>query len=206
MTTFTPVTLPNCPPPSAVTYSLVSKATEMSGPLGGPTQRVLRVGSRFKVDFEFAPMCYGDGRQWLARLLAAEATPAAILFPQRGLNPAYPGPIVVSGAQTSTQNTGGVLNIRGGSPAFGLVAGQFFHLNASADGRRYLHQLQADVALAAGGTASLAIQPPLRVAPADGDTLEFVNVTMEGFVAINWQWTIEMVNRVGLKFSVTEDR
>ena len=206
MANIVPVTLPNTPPPADASFTLVSKATEMSGPLGGPTQRVLRVGSRFKVDFQYPPMPYDQGRQWLARLIAAEATPAAILFPQRGFRPTYPGPVAVNGPQTSTTNTGGVLAIKGGQAAFELVSGQFFHLNASADGRRYLHQLVSDAAIGADGTVTLAIQPPLRVIPADGDSLEFVNVMMEGFVTMNWSWSIALVRRIGLKFTVVEDR
>ncbi len=209
MASFTPVTLPSTPLPLNVSYSLVSKATEMSGPLGGPTQRVLRVGSRFKVDFEMPAMSYGDGRQWLARMIAAEATPAAMVFPQRGFQPFNPAPtdfVRVVGPQTATTNTGGVLNVGGGQPGLELVSGQFFHLSAQADDRRYIHQVRDDVAFAADGTATLNIQPPLRVVPTAADALEFVAPVMEGFITMNWNWTLEMVRRIGLKFSITEDR
>ena len=204
------VTLPSSPAPIGLTYTLVSKATEMSGPLGGPTQRVLRVGSRFKVEFELPALKYGDGRQWLARLMAGEATPVAMLFPQRGFQPFAPfavgGSVSVDGPQTPTANTGGVLTLKGGLPGFELVSGQFFHLAASADGRRYLHQVRDDAKIGADGTVTLNIQPPLRVVPADGDALEFVAPMMEGFVAMNWNWTLELARRVGLKFTLTEDR
>ena len=203
------VTLPNTAPLN-VTYQLVSKATEMSGPLGGATQRVLRVGSRFKVSYEFPPMQYEAGRQWLARLISAEASPAAILFPQRGFQPYSPNAtgqtVAVNGPQTSTTNTGGVLSIKNGQAGFELVSGQFFHINASVDGRRYLHQLRDDATVGTDGTVTLNIQPPLRFVPADGDTLEWVNVMLEGFVAMNWNWTMEMARRIGLKFDVQEDR
>ena len=203
------VTLPTCPVPIGAEPSLISKATEMSGPLGGPTQRVLRVGSRFKVDFTFGPMEYGDARQWLARLIAAEASPAAMPFPQRGFRPFNPASsdfVRVNGAQTATTNTGGVLNVGGGQPGFELVSGQFFHLSAQADDRRYIHQVRDDVTFASDGTATLNIQPPLRVVPTAGDALEFVVPLMEGFIALGWNWSIEWINRVGLKFTLTEDR
>ena len=204
------VTLPSSPAPIGAEPSLVSKATEMSGPLGGPTQRVLRVGSRFKVDFTFGPMEYGDARQWLARLIAAEAQPAAMLFPQRGFEPFAPfaagGSVSVDGPQSATTNTGGVLTLKGGLPGFALVSGQFFHLAASADGRRYLHQVRDDATIGQDGTVTLNIQPPLRVAPADGDPLEFVSPMVEGFITMGWNWSIAWVNRVGLKFTLTEDR
>ena len=181
----------------------------MSGPLGGPTQRVLRVGSRFKADFEFAPMAYDDARQWLARLISGEAAPCAMIFPQRGLRPTSPngsGTLSVNGAQTSTTNTGGVLAVKSGQAGFALVSGQFFHITSQANGRRYLHQLRDDAQIGGDGTATLSIQPALRFAPQDGDTTEWVNPVIEGFVASGWNWTIEWVARVGLKFSITEDR
>ncbi|MHB8283902.1 MAG: hypothetical protein ACYDD1_04425 [Caulobacteraceae bacterium] len=204
------VTLPSTPAPVGAEASLVSKATEMSGPLGGPTQRVLRVGSRFKVDFTFGDMTYDQARQWIARTLAAEAAPAAMIFPQRGFRATSPdgvgSTVSVKGAQTATTNTGGVLSIKGGLAGFELVSGQFFHINATVDGRRYLHQIRDDATFAADGTATLAIQPPLRFVPADGDTTEWVNPMMEGFITTGWTWTIELVRRVGLKFTLTEDR
>ncbi len=203
------VTLPSSPAPSGATYTLVSKATEMSGPLGGPTQRVLRVGSRFKVEFELPALKYGDARQWLARFIAAEALPAAILFPQRGFQPFNPAAsdfVRVVGAQTAMTNTGGVLNVGGGQPGFELVSGQFFHLSAQADGRRYIHQIVSDVAFASDGTATLAIQPPLRVVPTAADALEFVAPMIEGFITMGWNWQIALARRVSLKFTLTEDR
>ena len=207
MTNIVPVTLPTSPVALEATLSLVSKSTEMSGPLGGPTQRVLRVGSRFKADFQFPPMPYAIGRQWLARLITAEATPVAIRFPQRGLSPAYVGALVVDGASAvPNANTGGVLAVRGGTPNIGVLSGQFFHVLSSTDGRRYLHMVRDDMALAATGKAGLNIVPPLRFTPVDGDLIEVVAPMIEGFVSMSWSWTIELVRRVGLKFTVIEDR
>ncbi len=198
------ITLPSCPAASVASPSLVSYATEMTGPLGGPTQRVARVGSRWKIDFEYPPMEYGDGRQFLSRLNAAELSPVAIPFPQRGLRPLSPGPLAVNGAAVAPINTGGQLGVRGGTPGVELVDGQFFHV--SSGGRRWVHQLVGDVTLDANGDATLGVVPLLRFVPADGDLLEFVNPLIEGFVAMGWGWTIQMINRVGLKFTVTEDR
>ena len=86
------------------------------------------------------------------------------------------------------------------------LSGQFFHLSAQADGRRYIHQVRDDVTFAGDGTATLNIQPPLRVVPTAEDALEFVAPLIEGFVTMGWNWDIEWVNRVGLKFTLTEDR
>ena len=198
------VTLPNCPVPGDATLSLVSYATEMTGPLGGPTQRVIRVGSRFRLDLSYPPMPYDEGRQFLSRLNRAEASPVAIGFPQRGLHPVYPGPLVVNGAAVAPINSGGQLGVRAGTPAAEFLDGQFFHV--ASGGRRWVHQVVGDTVLDATGSATIGVVPLLRFVPQDGDALEFVNPLLEGFVARGWNWSVEMLNRVGLKVSVTEDR
>ena len=198
------IVMPDCPAPTDVTYTLISKATEMSGPLGGPTQRVLRIGSRFKLDFEFGPMSYGDARQWVVRLNRAEAAPIQIAFPQRGLNPGFPGLMVVDGSAPAPINSGGQLGVKSGTPGFELFDGQFFHVLSG--GRLWLHQMVGDTTLDANGDATLGVVPALRFVPEDGDAFQWVTPKMEGFVTMGWNWSIAWINRIGLKFSVTEDR
>lgn len=193
------VTLPICPPPVDATFTPVSFATDMQGPLGGAAQRVLRLGDRFRVELAWAPMEYDDARKFLARLLRAAASPVAVQFPQRGLKPLSPGAVVaVANASLSS------VQVSGGTPGFLLKEGQFFSL-ASA-GRRWVHNLQQDVQLDGSGAGVLPINPLLRVAPATGDALEFVAPVLEGFVDQSWNWTVQMLVRVGLKIAVTEDR
>jgi hypothetical protein len=198
------ILIPSCPAPSVASPAMVSFVTEMTGPLGGPTQRVPRIGSRWRIDFEYPPMTYGDGRQFLSRLNRAELSPVAIAFPQRGLRPLSPGPLAVNGAATTALESNAQLVVRGGIPGVELVDGQFFHV--ASGGRRWVHQLVGDVILDGSGAGVLGVVPLLRFAPADGDLLEFVAPLLEGFVTLGWNWTIEMLNRVGLRFSVVEDR
>ncbi len=193
------VPLPTTPAPADVTFTPVSFATDMTGPLGGPTQRVLRGGDRFRLELGWGPLAYDDARVFLARLMRAAASPLAVEFPQRGLKPASPGALVV--ATGSTPNT---LAVSGGTPGFPLKEGQFFHL--ASGGRRWIHQLQQDVTLDGSGAAALPINPLLRVAPAVGDATEWVHPILEGFVDQGWTWNLQMMVRVGLKFSITEDR
>ena len=195
------VTLPACPPPVSGMPYPVEFATDLQGPLGGPTQRITRLGTRFRVELSWAPMEYDDARRFIARLLRAEAAPLAVPVLQRGLKPVSPGPLVVDGART----TASLLAVANGTPGFLLKEGQFFSL--SSGGRRYLHNVEQDTVLDANGAAGLPITPLLRVAPATYDATEWVSPLLEGFRDIgSVKPTLEMLVRVGLQIAVTEDR
>ena len=194
------VTLPACPPPISGMPYPVEFSTDATGPLGGATQRILRMGTRFRVELAWAPMEYDDARKFIARLLRGEASPLAVPVLQRGLKPVSPGALVAAGG-----GAGGLLPVTGGQPGFLLKEGQFFSL--SSGGRRWLHNLQEDVELDASGAATLPINPILRTPPAAGDVTEWVAPLMEGFRDIGGvKPTLEMLVRVGLQVSVTEDR
>lgn len=194
------VQLPSCPPPTDATISPIWFATDLQGPLGGPTQRVLRAGSRMRAELTWPPMTYDDARKFIARLLRAEASPIAVAVPQRGLKPVSPGALKAVG-----YGSPGLLGVQGGRPNFILREGQFFSL--SSGGRRWLHNLQQDVVLDGGGRGVLPINPLLRVPPAAGDATEWVAPMIEGFVDLgSVKWTLELLVRVGLSVAVTEDR
>lgn len=194
------VALPTTPGPVRATPRLVSFATDMTGPLGGPTQRVLRLGSRFAVDFEYAPMRAADAQKLVNRLIRAEGSPVAISWPVRGY---AVGPVgaVVAGAGAS----GYSIPVTGGAPGALIAEGRALSLSSA--GRRWMHLVQNDVVLDGSGAGLLTVNPLLRVAVAAGDALEFVAPVMEGFVdAGNVTWSVELVSIQGLKITVTEDR
>jgi hypothetical protein len=196
------ITLPTTPLYNAASPALISQAADLVSPLGGATQRILRLGSRFSIDVTYPAMKYADGRQFLARMIRAEASPVAVAFPQRGFAVGAPGAPVVDGAG----QTGGVLAIRGATAGYVFSEGQFFGFVSG--GRRYVHLIVSDQVVAGDGAATLGIAPLMRVSPADGDVLEMTPI-LEGFIQFvgkKLPWTIEMVRRVGVKFTVVEDR
>ena len=201
------VTLPDYPAATSCTFKLNSFASDLTPPLGGQVQRVIRLGSRFSLDLEYPAMQYAIGQQWLSRLLYAEGYPVAVPFPQRGAVLTSAGPVVVNGAAASPLNSGGQLAVRGGTPGTTILAGRFFHVASQQTGRRFIHQLIADVTLDGSGAGTFGIVPFLRFTPEDGDALELVNPLLEGFLTgATTSWTLELVRRLGLKFSVMEDR
>jgi hypothetical protein len=193
------VTMPTCPVPTGVDYTLISYGTDMTGPLGGPTQRVLNVGDRYSVAYSFPPMAATDAMKFIARLTAGRTNPIAMVFPQRGFDPVYPGPIVAAAG-----GSGGLLPVTGGIDNFLLNEGQFFSIQSG--GRRWIHQIQNDTQLAADGSGTLPINPLMRFSPAVGDALTFINPVMEGFAELSVKFSLKYIVNYGIQFTITEDR
>lgn len=201
------IALPASPRYNAGSPFLLSQAADLESPLGGVTQRIARVGSRYGIDVQYPAMKYSDGQAFLAAMIAAEVSPVAVEFPQRGFVVGTPGNPVVNGAG----QTGAALAIRSGAPGYTFKAGQFFDYVTSYGGvaRRFVHMVSAQVTLSGGGAGTLAIWPLIRVSPNDGDALEVTTPQLEGFIQLankRLPWTIELVRRIGVKFTVVEDR
>lgn len=197
------LTLPAAPQYNAGQPYLFSQAQDLVSPLGGATQRVIRLGTRFGIDVTYPAMKYGDGMVFLSRMIQAETNPVAVAFPQRGLTIGDAGAVVVNG----DGQTGLSLGVRGVTAGYTFDEGQF--LSFITGGRRYLHVVTAAATAAGSGAVTLAVYPMLRVVPNDGDAVEVATPHLEGFISLQSKklpWTIEMVRRVGLKFTVVEDR
>lgn len=195
------VILPPLPALAAFTPSLLSYVSDLNGPLGGPTQRLLRLGDRWKVDVVLAPLERGDADAWLAILMAAARDTAVLTWPQPDDGVGNPGAPVVDGAGQA----GMTINLRGLTPGYNLNVGQMFSLISG--GRRYVHMVTALSVANGSGMASVAITPMLRAQPADGDTVEVVQPNIEGLIAtesLNLPYGAGGMTQV--KFTLTEQR
>lgn len=148
--------------------------------LGGPTQTILRMGTRHAIDITLPTMrAEPDGRVWSSRLRQAKLYGALIVWRQDGLVIGIPGSPVVNGAG----QTGTTLALRGFRGGYAVREGQAFSvINA---GRRYLHFAAASAIAAGDGTLSLSIFPMLRISPADGDAAEFAVPHLQGSLSGN---------------------
>lgn len=155
--------------------------------LGGPTQTIMRLGTRHAIDITLPTMrAEPNGRIWSSRLRQAKLYGALLIFRQDGLTIGVPGAPVVAGAG----QTGTTLALRGFRGGYAVREGQAFSLVGSATGRRYLHFASASAVAASDGTLSLAIFPMLRISPADGDTAEFAVPHLQGSISGNeLAWT-----------------
>lgn len=189
--------------PTYVTGSprLLSFATDQRSSLGGATQRLARLGSRFAIDVQYPPMAYSDAQSFLAALVQSEMVALSIPVPQRGLSIGAPGaPVVNGGGQGGLQ-----LSIRGAAAGYTVQLGQF--LSITSGGRRSLYMCAASTLLNGSGAGAIPIAPMLRTTPSDGDAVELAAPRLEGFLPIGAvKWSIEMLIRIGIAFSVEEDR
>jgi len=202
------ITLPPLPRPWRASPTLVDFGADLTPPLGGPIQRVTRLGSRFKLTLD--PADYGlitktYASNLLAALLKARATGQTVIlpFPQMGASrandvaPANALTPLVDGAGQS----GTVLNVRGLAVGAQLLAGQFGSVTVS--GRSYLYVLTDSVTANALGKAALNIAPMLRASPADGAAMSFASPQIEGWLSgMEQSWSVERL-MLGLQVPIS---
>lgn len=182
------VDLPQLPRLAKYAPRLIRAGGDLKSTMGGPTQRISRLGSRYMVGVELPTMDLDCGQAWVAAQLKAEAEGETVrlALPQRRALPtgvtatAAAGATVIGAART------------GGVP---IVAGMLFSFVAG--GASYLHMVTG----AEGGAVSIA--PRLRVLLSA--SLEFENPVIEGFLD-DTSWNVERLRFIGQSFAITEAR
>jgi hypothetical protein len=192
------VLLPDMPGPSGTAPRVIDFGTILRPPLGGPDQRMNRIGNRYGVDVSMPVMEPEVARVWISRL-ARGIRQGVIMSWYDGVDRGAPGAIIVNGAGQA----GSVLNVSGGAAGYIAKEGLFFSFISG--GRRYLHSISADTQLSIGGAGALPIDPPLRIAPSHASVCEFAAPKIEGFLAGDaGKWTLDYAMNVGLAFSIEE--
>lgn len=183
------VTLPLPPRLAKISPRLLRFGGDLTSALGGPSQRISRLGSRFAVRVDLPAMDLDCGRQWIAARTKAEAegSTARLVLAQADA-------AGVVGVTASAGGAGASLPV---SSVAGISVGLFFSFVVS--GHAYLHQVTG----IAGGT--LAIAPLLRVTPAAGNALEFAAPVVEGLLD-DVAWDLDLMRFIGQSFTLTEDR
>ncbi len=167
--------------------------------LGGPMQRVDRLGNRHALDVTLPPMrADPEGRVWVSRLKRAKTEGAFMRFPQIGLRNGVSGAPVVAAYVAA----GRTVPVAGLQPRCEVKEGQW--LSVIHAERRYLYSVDAGVLAGADGTAMLAITPMLRTALSAGDVIELVQPHIEGLILEDFGWTIDKARTIGLSFTITE--
>lgn len=168
--------------------------------LGGPDQRLNRLGNRFAVDFQIGDLRsdMAEGRLLRQQLVRAKHQGARSLFPQDGLDTGTPGSPVVNGAS----QTGSTIVLRGFAAGYVVVTGQPFSIISG--GRRYVYTADADALVPGSGNISLPITPLIRVPPTDGATCEFATPYIEGNVVSDISWIYRPGNWQGQIVSIEE--
>ena len=195
-----PVTLPTCPYPTDYQVLLRDFGAVLTPFLGGPEQRINRLGMRFGLRLTMPPMDADEGMVYLSRLLQGRQSTVILPWPLLDFDPGTSGAPLVSAAVTS----GTTIPIKGLTPGYQVKEGQFFSVIHA--GRRYVYMFTADATANGSGNLSAAIFPLLRTALSINDVIEIAQPKIEGLVMpgeeISWQ--IGLDNAREFSFSVLE--
>lgn len=176
---------------------VVDFAARLTPPLGGPVQRVERMGTRYALDVELPPIPEdAEGRLLTAMLQQAMSEGALMPFPQPGLRLAAAGTPVVDGAITNK----GLLPLRGFAQGSVIRKGQY--LSVVIGGRRYLHRAKIETLADPAGKMVLPIMPLLRASATDGDLVE-LKPMIEGWIEAP-SWGLMLSPFTDVRFSIEE--
>ncbi|KMS59136.1 hypothetical protein V474_07680 [Novosphingobium barchaimii LL02] len=196
-----PIALPTCPMPTDYTVLLRDFGGILTPFLGGPEQRVNRLGTRFGLRLEMPGLDIEDGGMiYLSRLLQGRQSSVILPWPLLDFDPGTPGAPLVSAAVTS----GTSIPIKGLIAGYTVKEGQFFSLIHS--GRRYIYMFTADGAANSSGDLTASIFPLLRTPLSVNDVLEIARPMIEGLVSPGDElsWQIGLDNAREFSFSVME--
>lgn len=178
------IVLPSTPGPRVAKPSLMSFGAVLTPFLGGPSQRINRLGTRWALQVTMAPMpADPQGRLWVNALARAFEAGAVMAVPQ-DIDVGSPGAPLVSAAVTS----GTALPLKGMTAGYQLKEGQFLSIIHA--GRRYLHMVSGAVTVAGGGTVSAPIWPMLRTSLSVNDVVEIAQPMIEGWIDGKFDWDI----------------
>ena len=169
--------------------------------LGGPEQRINRLGTRFGLRVTLPPMPTRDKALTIqSRLLRAREDRLRMEWPQPDFDAGSPGAPLVSAAVAS----GTALPLKGMTGGYALKEGQMLAIVHG--GRRYMHMIAADVTVAGGGTASASIWPMLRTPLSNNDVVEIASPNIEGLVSpgdeLSWQISVDRL--ASFSFTLSE--
>lgn len=185
------ILFPMIPHGSTTEIKINSSAVDQTPFLAGPVQRVARLGDKWSVRIECRKMFAKQAGPVIAALIGGLAELVIMTVPQPGIDTsAWTKGTIAAGVTGGRQIT-----ISGGGAA--KIVGQLFSIERS--GVHYLHQISA-----VAGNA-LTIQPALKTPLAGGETVDFANPKIMGFVAGNSaSWTVGLAENVGLSFEIAE--
>jgi len=196
------VALPSCPLPNEARPFLVDAGGFLTPFLGGPVQRINRLGMRFGVRFVMPELEGQEARSYIVKLLRGRTDRVVIDWPQTIYSDDDPGsPSIQVGVSGGT-----AIQVKGLTPGYEFAEGQPFSvIHAS---RRYVYMTTSTATAGIGGVAVLAIWPPLRTPLSADDVLEVATPKIEGNVSpgdeMAWQQAIDLTTAI--EFSVVEAR
>jgi len=193
------IDLPDYPAPASAQPAMIDFGGTLTPSLGGPVQRINRMGSRTRLSVSMPPMNKANARKWVNRLMRGKSEGVRMPFPLLDFNPGLPGSVLVNGASQS----GSSLIVDGATPNYPFREGQPFSVLTG--GKHYLHWVTAETIASNTGTATMPIVPMLRLSPADNSVCYFGRPMIEGFIlGEEWSWQMSVEHIVGIEFVISE--
>lgn len=204
------IDLPSSPQPRDVEFTLLDFGNTITPPLGGPEQRINRLGSRYAMKVTMPPMLNKEeGRLFVSRLARGKSEGVRMRLPRFGIDQV-----------TSVENIGEprvriaalpdrTIRIKdlglGGTP-FTVLEGQMISIETA--GTHYVYMLnQQKTTNPATGNLNLDVTPLLRTQHLVDDRVHFISPMIEGYVeGQDWQWSHALENTVGITFTIRERR
>lgn len=183
------VVFPQIPIGSQTSVTMKSSSVDQTPFLGGPMQRIKRLGDRWIYEVQCRPMQSRQAGAFVGALLQGLSDKVLCEIKISGYDlSAFADGTATSGAGRSIVHAGG------GGVKF---RGQYFSLVK--DGVRYLHMITS----VTGQT--LGFVPALKVPITGGEVLEFGAPKIEGFLEGGEQtWTVGLVQNLGVSFHIVE--
>lgn len=183
-------------PAGVVPSEMEVLALDQGGILRGASSlRIDRPGNRYAIGFTFPP----SAKPKLARIVRAKRQGIRVYLPLK-VPQGSPGSPVVDGADQS----GTSLDVTGFTPGY-FIKEDYWLTMVDADDNAFLHQVVETTAADASGDATISIEPPLREAFEDGDTIEFARPYIVGFIdGKDWGWNVPVNWLVSVGFVVEE--
>ncbi len=191
--------LPDYPSPSGAEIGLMDYGSLLVPALGGPVQRVNRLGNRFRIAVTMPPMTTKTARAWIARLTMAKSEGARMPLPLLDFNAGAPGAPLINGVGQA----GSTLNIDGLTPNYVFREGQTFSILTG--GKHHLYMVAAETIASTLGVAALPLTTALRRQHLDNDPLHVAKPMIEGFVGGDeFMWSLSVEQLISLQFDISE--
>ncbi len=195
------IDLPDYPSPNGADIGLQDFGALLTPSLGGPVQRVNRLGSRFRIAVTMPPMKVKDARKWISRLVRGKSEGVRMELPLLDFNPGSPGSPLVNGAAQA----GSSLILDGFTPNYILREGQPFSILTG--GKHHLYLVATETIASGTGTATVPITPSLRRPHLDNDVCNFGKPMIEGFIGGDeFMWSLSIDYLTSLQFDIAESQ
>lgn len=195
------IVMPDWVVPNGATPFLRDFGAVLTPFLGGPEQRINRLGTRFGVRLTLPPaQARSDALIIQSRLLRAREDRLRMEWMQPDFDTGAPGAPRVAAAIVS----GTAIPLKGMTPGYQVKEGQFLGFVHAA--RRYIHIFAADGTVAIDGTLNAQVWPMLRTNLSNNDVVEIAPPMIEGLVSpgeeLSWQISVDRL--ASFSFTLSE--